>query len=320
MSAEAGKPVVPVMVPADVDILLGRGKPFQNHPGNQRMLTLVDKYRDRYQVAERKEKHDIVEEVMGLISGSGGRFLRRVDYENYWVEVAHAVAYRKVGHAFRSKARKTDSSSKPAPEMTRQRVEAPALNNSGMAPSNMEEMLLADLRMRRAALHQADFLNNMNNVNMNNMNMNNMNMNNMNMNNMNMNNMNMNNMNMNNMNMNNIAAMAAGTPLERFLLPTLYNNIAAAGFLQQGLQGGLMNPNVLAANAALMGNPAFNNAENGEGQKASAAPSQEVSPQQQETPQENGTPADNLAPVASAAPSGPPVAPPQPSALPAAVV
>jgi len=95
-----------VLVPADADILLGRGKPFQNHVGNQRMLRLVDKYRERYFKSERKEKHDIVEEVMGIISGSGGRFLRRVDYENYWIEVSHTIAYRKVGHAFRSKVRK----------------------------------------------------------------------------------------------------------------------------------------------------------------------------------------------------------------------
>merc|ERR1711935_1002192 len=96
-----------ILVPSDVDILLGRGKPFQNHVGNQQMLNLVDKYRQRYHQTERKEKHDIIEKVMGIISGSGGRFLRRVDYENCWVEVSHTIAYRKVGHAFRSKVRKT---------------------------------------------------------------------------------------------------------------------------------------------------------------------------------------------------------------------
>jgi hypothetical protein len=85
---------------------------FQSHPGNQKMLELVDAYRVRYFKAERKGKHVIVEEVMRVIRGSGGRFLSRVDYENYWVEVTHAIAYRKVGHAFRSKARSLDKSSK----------------------------------------------------------------------------------------------------------------------------------------------------------------------------------------------------------------
>ena len=94
-----------IFAPRKADVLLGRGKPFQSHPGNQRMLCLVDDYRKRYLQAERREKHAIVEGVMKTIRDSGGRFLIRVDYENYWVEVAHSIAYRKVGHAFRSKAR-----------------------------------------------------------------------------------------------------------------------------------------------------------------------------------------------------------------------
>jgi len=211
-----------VVLPADADILLGRGKPFQNHAGNQRMLGLVDKYRERYQQAERKEKHDIVEEVMGIIGGNGGRFLRRVDYENYWIEVSHAIAYRKVGHAFRSKARKVNSTNTTTSPMTRDRVEAPAANYN--STSSVEDMLLADLRIRRAALHQADFSN-----------------------------------------MNNLASLAAQSPLERFLLPTLYTNLAAAGLLQAGImtpENLLCQQNLLAATAALMGGKvAFNTSE-----------------------------------------------------------
>lgn len=226
--SDAGK--TRVVLPADVDILLGRGKPFQNHPGNQRMLGLVDKYRDRYQEAERKEKHDIVEEVMGIICGSGGRFLRRVDYENYWVEVNHSIAYRKVGHAFRSKARKADSSSKVAPPMTRQRIEAPPANKT----ASMEEMLIADLRMRRAAMHQAEL--------------------------------------MNMSNLAQFSGSSALDRLlmpgaAMGLGPGLYNGLGAAGFVGAG---GLMSPenlfrqqsirqqNLLAANSAFLGNGIMN--------------------------------------------------------------
>jgi hypothetical protein len=188
------------------------------------MLVLVDKYRDRYQRAERKEKHDIVEEVMGIIGGSGGRFLRRVDYENYWVEVGHSIAYRKVGHAFRSKARKADSSIKASPPMTRRRIEAPAATKV----ATMEEMLLADLRMRRAAMHQAEL--------------------------------------MNMSNLASLTGPSAydrfllpGAGMG--LAPGLYNGLGAAGFVG----GGLMTPenlfrqqNLLTANSALLGNGMFN--------------------------------------------------------------
>jgi hypothetical protein len=224
--SDAGK--ARIVQPADVDILLGRGKPFQNHPGNQRMLVLVDKYRDRYQRAERKEKHDIVEEVMGIISGSGGRFLRRVDYENYWVEVGHSIAYRKVGHAFRSKARKADSSIKASPPMTRRRIEAPTAAKA----ATMEEMLIADLRMRRAAMHQAEL------------------------------------MNMSNLAsftgpsaFDRFLLPGAGMGAGMGLAPGLYNGLGASGFGG----GGLMTPenlfrqqNLLAANSARLGNGMMN--------------------------------------------------------------
>ena len=93
--------------PTPVGVLLGRGKPVQSHPGNQRMLRIVDEHRARYLQAERKDKHEIIEEIMRILQECGGRFLTRVDYENYWIEVSHSIAYRKVGHAFRSKARTT---------------------------------------------------------------------------------------------------------------------------------------------------------------------------------------------------------------------
>jgi hypothetical protein len=98
-------------VPSPVDVLMGRGKPFQSHRGNQQMLRIVDEHRPRYLQADRSDKHDIIENTIGVIRGSGGLFLRRVDYEHYWIEVSHSIAYRKVGHAFRSKARTNKSES-----------------------------------------------------------------------------------------------------------------------------------------------------------------------------------------------------------------
>lgn len=96
-----------VVVPGAADVLLGRGKPFQSHQGNQLMLQLVDQFRSSYLKSDRKGKHVIIEQVLGFIKERGGRFLMRVDYENYWVEVKRSISYRKVGHAFRSKARRT---------------------------------------------------------------------------------------------------------------------------------------------------------------------------------------------------------------------
>jgi hypothetical protein len=57
------------------DVLLGRGKPIQNWPGNQFMLSLCDTYRQRYHSVERIQKNEIIDEVKSIIESKGGRFL-----------------------------------------------------------------------------------------------------------------------------------------------------------------------------------------------------------------------------------------------------
>jgi hypothetical protein len=68
---------MPITKPGKQDVILGRGKPFQNWPGNQFMLSLCDCYRERYHAAERAQKNSIVQEVMDVIKSRGGRFLRK---------------------------------------------------------------------------------------------------------------------------------------------------------------------------------------------------------------------------------------------------
>ena len=72
------------------------------------MLRIVDMYRKRYHESERAFKHEIIEEVLDIIKSKGGRFLERIDdfEKSFWNQVPHRMAYRKVGHAFRSNARR----------------------------------------------------------------------------------------------------------------------------------------------------------------------------------------------------------------------
>lgn len=65
-------------------------------------------YRKRYHESERAFKHEIIEEVLDIIKSKGGRFLERIDdfEKSFWNQVPHRMAYRKVGHAFRSNARR----------------------------------------------------------------------------------------------------------------------------------------------------------------------------------------------------------------------
>lgn len=126
------------------DVLLGRGKPFQNHDGNQSMLRIVDMYRKRYHESERAFKHEIIEEVLDIIKNKGGRFLERIDdfEKSYWNQVPHRMSYRKVGHAFRSNARR--ASMEKRGQAANQRRNASAMARASMMSqfmNNNENMM-----------------------------------------------------------------------------------------------------------------------------------------------------------------------------------
>jgi hypothetical protein len=103
-----------ILTPKPNDVLLGRGKPIQDHSGNIRLRKLVDFHRTRYLQAHREVKSNIAGEIVQSIKdddkGDGedaNRFLRRFE-EEYWIEVSDDIARDKVSHALRSKTRKSD--------------------------------------------------------------------------------------------------------------------------------------------------------------------------------------------------------------------
>ena len=109
--------------PASNDILFGRGKPFQNHPGNRKLILLVDKYKEQYVKSVRDKKRPIVEEIISILTQDGARFLKRYDGDSsspFWVEASKEVAFDKVSHAFRSRGKsKSNSSNMNAGSTTR---------------------------------------------------------------------------------------------------------------------------------------------------------------------------------------------------------
>jgi hypothetical protein len=85
--------------PSSADILLGRGKPYQEFPGNQNLLFIVDHYTAAYGKADRDAKGVINMGIVQLIKEKKGRFLqRRNDSGDGWVEVNDIVARDKVSH------------------------------------------------------------------------------------------------------------------------------------------------------------------------------------------------------------------------------
>ena len=92
--------------PTEEDVLLGRGRPFQLFPGNLRLARIIDTLLSRYQAMEVGEKRIIADEVMRRISDTGGRFLKRADDGETWVEVIDSVSREKTSQGFRTQIKR----------------------------------------------------------------------------------------------------------------------------------------------------------------------------------------------------------------------
>lgn len=90
--------------PTDKDVLCGRGKPIQHHPGNRRFLEIVQVHRDSYQNApSRADKRRITFDIISTIRKSGGRFLQLDPATGKYQDVGDDLARDKVSHALRSR-------------------------------------------------------------------------------------------------------------------------------------------------------------------------------------------------------------------------
>jgi hypothetical protein len=91
------------------DVLCGKGKPIQKHPGNKLLRLLIDQNCHRYNKAPRLERRAIANEIVqGIKCNVGklpGRFLRFCESaeEVGWREVSDAASIDKVSHCFRAR-------------------------------------------------------------------------------------------------------------------------------------------------------------------------------------------------------------------------
>eukprot|EP00980_Cylindrotheca_fusiformis_P018304 scaffold5966_cov118-Cylindrotheca_fusiformis.AAC.29 len=84
-----------------MDVVFGRGRGLQKHPGNIRMREVVEKHKTRYHSLNRKGKRKLAVAVHKEISEGGIRFLKKLDNEEVWVIVDRPIAIQKVTHTLR---------------------------------------------------------------------------------------------------------------------------------------------------------------------------------------------------------------------------
>ena len=89
-----------IVIPSTYDVLFGRGKPLQKHPGNLRYHHIVDSHQAEYEAMQKLAKTNLSKQIVEMFKQGGDRFLKQD--EGGWLEVDDESARYKVSHSFRN--------------------------------------------------------------------------------------------------------------------------------------------------------------------------------------------------------------------------
>eukprot|EP00980_Cylindrotheca_fusiformis_P008607 scaffold1830_cov117-Cylindrotheca_fusiformis.AAC.6 len=133
-------------LPTKFDVLCGQSRVCASHTGNRRFQVVLEMYADQYQVAKSKqEKMMLTKEIVGVIAGSGGRFLKYKD--GMWIEISNVTARDKVSHALRTKVQsKKRQQDEKIPSAPKRRASIRRHRNSRRTSAPSAVPSLADVR------------------------------------------------------------------------------------------------------------------------------------------------------------------------------
>eukprot|EP00529_Nitzschia_sp_RCC80_P022304 CAMPEP_0113451484 /NCGR_PEP_ID=MMETSP0014_2-20120614/6361_1 /TAXON_ID=2857 /ORGANISM="Nitzschia sp." /LENGTH=478 /DNA_ID=CAMNT_0000342839 /DNA_START=182 /DNA_END=1618 /DNA_ORIENTATION=- /assembly_acc=CAM_ASM_000159 len=120
--------------PSMNDVLLGRGRPYQYHPGNVHLANLIKARREEYNSADRWQKTVISYDVARMVADNGGRFLQRQD--SGWKVVDQGVARDKVASSFRVRVRLLDSNRTSEDTSSNHRQKRSKMEDNTFRPPN----------------------------------------------------------------------------------------------------------------------------------------------------------------------------------------
>jgi len=93
------------MEPKRLDILLGRGRRFQNHPGNVELRGMVEQWQIEYDSSQRVERRQMIKQIKKSCEDKDVRFLKQNKWKA-WVLADSAEADEKIRQHFRSGRKK----------------------------------------------------------------------------------------------------------------------------------------------------------------------------------------------------------------------
>jgi hypothetical protein len=98
-----------IIQPTMADVVLGRGRWFQDFPGNVEFRNYLESGAFKYDDADREGKIGITNFIVASLKASGTRFLRLTPIDNgddAWLEVSSKEAYKKVSQFYRTARKK----------------------------------------------------------------------------------------------------------------------------------------------------------------------------------------------------------------------
>jgi hypothetical protein len=101
-----------ITVPGPFDVIMGRDRLAQEHPGNFHYLDTIDKQLVMYDTLPKMQKTKLSNQIVDGIHESGGRFLKWD--KTGWIEIDDRTARYKVSMAFRSKRRTVQTPTRAA--------------------------------------------------------------------------------------------------------------------------------------------------------------------------------------------------------------
>ena len=89
------------------DVLLGRGRQYTRHPGNQRLQTMVEQRLVGYRANSRCERRKLKLEILRDLHRADppGRIIKYDDDLEQWVEVSESYAVEKISECFQNNLR-----------------------------------------------------------------------------------------------------------------------------------------------------------------------------------------------------------------------
>lgn len=113
-----------ITAPRPQDVLLGRGRTSQTHPGNVRYHSLLSSHQEAYDrgQGDRQQTSLIATSVVNAIKSAGGRFVKQD--EAGWSVLSDAATRIKVTNAFRTRRKKVNDRESKNKERRKRQAQA----------------------------------------------------------------------------------------------------------------------------------------------------------------------------------------------------